>query len=107
LLINDGVDGLGEAGEEAHAETVSEAAYGVVPGSPGEAEGRNAVVVDKGREEGQGDEWQAKILGNTAGHVGLVDEQGVEVTGASGLGAVAKDHTGGVFHALDGEAEAG
>ena len=38
-------------------------------------------------------------------HVGLVDEHGVEVGAADGVGAVAEDHAGGVFDALDGEAE--
>ena len=45
------------------------------------------------------------MFGDVAAHVGLVDEEGVDVSGADGSGAVAEDHGGGVFYALDGKAE--
>lgn len=47
------------------------------------------------------------MFGDVAAHVGFVDEEGVEVGGADGVGAVAEDHAGGVLDALDGEAEGG
>ncbi len=107
LLVDDGVDGRGDGGEETHAEAVAQAAERVLSGGPAEAEGRDAVVSEERGEEGDGDEGQAEVLGYVATHVGLVDEEGVEVGAADSGGAVAEDHAGGVFDALDGEAEGG
>ena len=47
------------------------------------------------------------MFGDVAAHVGLVDEEGVDVSGADGSGAVAEDHAGGIFYAFDCEAEGG
>jgi len=45
------------------------------------------------------------MLGDGASHVGFVDEQGLDVGAAHGIGAVAEDHEGGRADALDGEFE--
>ena len=107
LLVDDGVDGGGDGGEQAHAEAVAQAADGVLSSGPAEAEGRDAVVFEERGEEGDGDEGQAEVLGYVAAHVGLVDEEGIDVGAADGGGAVVEDHAGGVFDAIDGEAEGG
>jgi hypothetical protein len=63
------------------------------------------VVFGERRKECDGDEGQAEMFRYVACHVCLVDEHGVEVGAADGVGAVAEDHARGVLHALDGEAE--
>ena len=105
LLVDDCVDGCGDPGEKAHGEAVSQTAEGALSGAPAEAEGRNAVVFCERRKECDGDEGQAEVFGYVASHVGLVDQHGVKICVAYGVGAVAEDHAGGVFDALDGEAE--
>jgi hypothetical protein len=74
-------------------------------GVPAEAERRYVVVSDQRREEGDGYEGQAEVFGYGAAHVGFVDQHGVEVGVVYGCRSIAKDHTGGVFDAIDGEAK--
>ena len=105
LLVDEGVDGGCEVCEEAHSEAVAQTAQAILSGSPAKAEGRDAVIFDERREEGEGDEGQAEVFGYVACHVGFVDQHGVEVSLVDCLGAVAEDHAGGVLYAFDGEAE--
>jgi hypothetical protein len=105
LAVNLGEDGRGDLREKTEADAVADAAEDVLTSGPAEAEGGDAVVLKEWREEGDGDEGEAEVFGDVAAHVGLVDEEGVDVSGADGGRAVAEDHAGGVFYAFDGEAE--
>ncbi len=105
LFVDDGIDRSGDAGEQTHTEAISEAAEDVLTCLPGKAEGRDAVVANERREEGDGDKGEAEVFGDGRAHVGFVDEHGVEIGATGCFGAIAQDHACGIFDSFDGEAE--